>query len=349
MATIRLNPGQLDSGRRIDRIIRVLYKDIPLSVVYKLFRSGRIKVNGKKVDGSYRCNYGDSIELDLPNSLYKNRAQAAPKDTSQNNYSSLKNKAPAELYQSFLKLVLYESKDLCIVNKPKGMLSHGSGGLDELARAYYSDKIDTSLIFRPAPLHRLDRNSSGAMAISASQTGALAFSKALRDGQIGKYYLTILSGTLDSDLKNNSAIWEDKLKRNSELKQSQAAASGAYAKLEVFPLASRNSYSLVLISLLTGRTHQIRAQAAARGLALLGDKKYGGREQLFGGGFLLHSAILELPPMQGLANAQVILAPLSAWAKKLLHNNFGPEYKKEVIIKLKSYNLSFFDLINTIF
>ncbi|GAB1433596.1 RluA family pseudouridine synthase [Spirochaetota bacterium] len=328
---IILNVGPNDSGRRLDRIIRKLFGELPLSAIYKLFRNGKIKVNGKKTDSAYRCAYGDIIEVDLPDGLLQDFPVTSSKNAGRPEGFENADCLASEQNKRFSSLVLFETPDLCVVNKPKGMLSHGPGGLNELAKAYYRKRIEESLIFSPAPLHRLDRNSSGAIAIAASQLGAAAFSKALRDGKIDKYYLALVSGKL-----SQKAVWEDKILRNRQTKQSSVHKDGVHAKLEAFPLLFNETASLVLIRLHTGITHQIRVQAAARGFPLLGDKKYMGKRTSTNG-YFLHAALLYLPKEAGLDKPKAILAPLSTWAKQFLFDVFGADYGPEAVKALDLY------------
>jgi len=172
--------------------------------------------------------------------------------------------------------VLLETPDLLFVDKKAGVLVHGGdASLETDVRAYLSGRIGNSLSFSPGPLHRLDRNTSGALAFSKSIQGARSFSQALRDGLVRKTYLAILEGRLDSPRR-----WEDRLERDSISHTTTALRSeeegGKVSSLILQPLASGSGFSFVALRLETGRTHQIRAQAAGRGFPLHGDVKYGG-------------------------------------------------------------------------
>ncbi len=226
-----------------------------------------------------------------------------------------------------LPICLAETEDLVIVNKPRGMLTHGPDGLDELVRRYYADRAANSLAFTPAPLHRLDRNTSGALAVSKSLKGARDFSQALREGRIGKEYLAVLDGSMGS-----SELWTDLLVRDGDGKVTapcdlaprvqDGVHAGREARSLAVPLARAHGKTLALIRLYTGLTHQIRAQAAARGYPLAGDNKYGGSP--FAGGYILHCARLILPvPLFGPAEA-ILDAPLPADAASRIEACFGP-------------------------
>jgi 23S rRNA pseudouridine955/2504/2580 synthase len=204
------------------------------------------------------------------------------------------------------------------------MLTHGQGGVDEAARSYFASRSAASIAFTPAPLHRLDRNTSGALAVSASIAGAVAFSAALRGGLVGKAYLALLGGALKTE-----ETWIDALSRDGESGSTRVAPDGKRAIASAAPLMTRGGATLAYIRLGTGRTHQIRAQAASRGLPLLGDLKYGGSR--FQGGYILHCLSLSLPPGAGIEGGATIEAPLPEPALAALRTLFGPGFYDEML------------------
>jgi 23S rRNA pseudouridine955/2504/2580 synthase len=138
----------------------------------------------------------------------------------------------------------------------------------------------------------------------------------MREGKIKKQYLAIVEGCV-----KKADVWKDELFRDREMKKTFSGNSGGNnsgqskwknAVTRISPLMADRSCSLVFLEIETGRTHQIRAQAASRRHPLLGDRKYGGR--VLGGGFLLHAWRLYLPP----PFPSVIEAPLSENFKKKL-------------------------------
>jgi len=286
--------GPNDADRRLDRILRVLLHEVPLSGIYRIFRDGNVRVSGKKVEGSYRTKAGDSVEIRLP------AEDLLMPETARNMEPLQKNKNDEA--RSFARMIVLETPDLAVINKPRGMLTHGQGGVDEAAAAYYREQAAASIAFVPAPLHRLDRNTSGALAVSASLAGAVAFSAALRAGLIEKTYLALLGGEL-----RNEETWIDSVSRDSDAGVTSIQETGKHAEAHARPLLYHNGYTLASIRLGTGRTHQIRVQAAARGHALAGDLKYGGRQ--LPGGYLLHCASLGLPPGLCGPERRLIVAP----------------------------------------
>lgn len=256
----KFTAGPDDDGRRIDRIIRKLRPDLPLSAIYKLIRKGYIKINGKKCKQDTIIINNDVIELEL-------KPQSALNDTSKK-ISDLKNHS---LHLN--SLLVYENDDIAIINKPRGIVTHGT---DSIASNVLTEfKRSPSLSFTPAPLHRLDRNTSGLLIISKTLNGARKISKAIQEHVLEKHYLAIIEGTL-----KDKQVWIDYLIRDTaeQLTRISALAETGSEKrgiLELFPLVHNNAFTLVDIKLVTGFTHQIRSQCAARGFPLAGDKKYG--------------------------------------------------------------------------
>lgn len=306
--TQRFTIGPDDAGRRLDRLLRALYADKPLSFVYRLFRDGSVRLSGKRAEGSTRTVAGDVIEVRLRSAAALPASAPGPVD--------------AGAARRFESMIVLQTPDLVVINKPAGILTHGPDGIDTLARAYFVERMALSLAFAPAPLHRLDRNTSGALAVSASLKGATTFSQALKDGLVRKTYLALLQGDLLAE-----ARWQDSLERDTRTRTSIAAAEGKVAVAIARPLVRSNGYTLASIELHTGRTHQIRAQAAAHGLALAGDRKYGGRTFRAGasldGGYFLHCVRLVTPPDVGSDGGLDVVAPPEGSAIRLLRSVLG--------------------------
>jgi 23S rRNA pseudouridine955/2504/2580 synthase len=207
--------------------------------------------------------------------------------------------------------VVHEDENFLVINKPAGISTHG-GADDSLNLAaavlsYLEDKLPPSLSFMPGPLHRLDRGTSGLIVFGKSLEGARFFTRALLNGGVQKTYIAIVEGEL-----TKTEVWEDWLFRDTDERKTylgRGSTGGDGAKkaiCRVRPVFSNGKLSVLEVELCTGRTHQIRAQAAARGHPLLGDVKYGGlRQNVVGAdrksggkknesGFYLHAKKLEI-------------------------------------------------------
>jgi len=286
-----------DDGRRLDRILRKALKDIPLSAIHRLLRTGRVQVNGKRAHRNLIIRSGDEISLNEINSadIHKNISEKKPVNNSQPKMNLIK-----------IPEILFEGGGILVINKEPGIIVHGRDSLEEMVNNYLHDRgagMEKSLSFKPGPLHRLDKPSSGIIVFSTSLEGARTFSRLLKERKIKKYYLAIVEG----EIKENQ-FWQDELIRDENKKKSytepalidktnNVSTMSRHALTRVTPLFSAKSHSLIRAEIETGRTHQIRVQAASRGHSLLGDIKYGGNtiDQKKGNGFFLHSWIMEIP------------------------------------------------------
>jgi len=304
-----LTAGSDDSGRRLDRILRKALRQTPLSAIHRMLRQGLVLVGGCKADAGRRVLSGEIITvLDVECDTHA----AEPLKIGVKTGASLP-----------VPEILFEGSGLLILNKPAGLSVHGRGSLDSMVQSYLAPKLPPSLSFRPGPLHRLDKPSSGVLAFSAGLEGARLFSGMMRGGMINKDYLAIVEGRI-----KKAETWKDGLFRDTRIKKTftenqvgnnSERLKEKYAVTCVSPLTANKDCSLVLFRIETGRTHQIRAQAASRGHPLLGDRKYGAGP--LSGGFLLHAWRLHLPP----PFPPMIEAPLPENFRKTISKIFGTD------------------------
>jgi 23S rRNA pseudouridine955/2504/2580 synthase len=228
--------------------------------------------------------------------------------------------------------ILFEGGGLLILNKPPGLLVHGRGSLEELVRLYLKPRLPPSLSFRPGPLHRLDKPAGGIIVFSTSLEGARRFSALMRERKLRKEYLAIADGIVEHRGSRSAWItWIDELSRDREAGKTLAGPGGRNSRealTRVRPLAQAGNRTLILAEIETGRTHQIRAQAAARGHPLSGDRKYGGRP--LPGGFFLHARALEFAGNDFPGLPRRIEAPLPDSFSLKIRELFGQEIFRAV-------------------
>jgi 23S rRNA pseudouridine955/2504/2580 synthase len=310
--------GMDDVGRRLDRVARNLLAGTPLSAIHRAIRKGKVRVNGERASPERRISPGDSLQVwsGLENEVAERIPASDP--------------SPSTLP---LPKILLETPDILFVDKPAGLLVHdGRNSLDARVRAYLAPTLAPSLSFTPGPLHRLDRNTSGVLAFSKTLRGAHLFGEELKGGRVVKIYLAILSGNVQSE-----QAWSDSLVRDEATKTTfvtaktpneaeNAAHPAREALTRVFPLSFAAGQSLVALRLETGRTHQIRAQAASRGHPLVGDRKYGAPAADFP--YCLHAWILEITADLMPELPSRIVSPLPAQFSRILGESFSLDEKE---------------------
>jgi 23S rRNA pseudouridine955/2504/2580 synthase len=283
--------GANDAGRRLDRVLRKALPALPLSALHRALRKGRILLDGRPATADTRVSEGQIITV--PAEGDETRHEKAPDEIP----------APrARRSPPFPPLaILYESPDLLALNKPPGLETHGTHSLATQAAAYLDGKIAPSLSFRPGPLHRLDKPTSGIVLFGKSLAGSRCVSELLRSGALTKTYLALLDGILSAE-----QTWDFYLYRDKIMKKSFVISEGdprfPLAKRAVSiacPLATGGAppRTLAKIEIHTGLTHQIRASAARAGHPLSGDKKYGSRTRpdYPESAFFLHARRLDFP------------------------------------------------------
>ncbi|MDR2101426.1 MAG: RluA family pseudouridine synthase [Treponema sp.] len=322
---ITLTAAADDDGRRLDRILRKALPEFPLSMIHRLLRKGRILVDGRPGEAADRVRAGSLIRLPRARGTGvpgRNSPDKKPEPAGTPDFA----KSPGGLD------ILREEGGLLFLNKPPGIAVHGPGSLDTLVQAYLGEKIPPSLSFRPGPLHRLDKPTSGIIVFSVTLEGARYFSALLREGRVKKQYLALVEGEPDAP-----ALWEDPLFRDGDQKKTLPGPRGEGARIadvkiartkiartRIFPLASSSGYSLIMAEIETGRTHQIRAQGALHGFPLAGDRKYGG--SFLKGGFLLHAYTLEFQEASSPASL-ILSAPIPEKFRRRIAELFPEKIK----------------------
>lgn len=300
-----------DAGRRLDRLLRKALPGLPLSAIHRLLRKRQVLLDGKPTDASARVGAGATITV-VSDTISRPETTLATEPT--------RVRPPAQVALT-AESILWQGNGLLILNKPAGLPTHGTDSLETRARAFLADKLPPSLSFKSGPLHRLDTPTSGVIVFSTSLEGARYFSALIRGQQVRKRYLALLDGQIDKP-----ARWEDALFRDKATKKTLVVEAGAApdtkllrARTVVYPLTVNAGCSLVMVEISTGRTHQIRAQAAIHGYPLLGDRKYGGSARA--GGLLLHAYSLEFSVPSG--ETLVIKAPLPRAFYRYISAHFG--------------------------
>ena len=304
VSLITINEDQ--AGQRIDNFLVKHLKGVPKSHVYRLLRSGQVRVNSGRKKPHYKLQAGDILRV-------------PPVRISENEDAQV----PDSVLQTLKKSILFENDDIIAINKPSGIAVHkGSGlhfGVIEAFRQIYPEQT-LELV------HRLDRETSGCLLLAKNRQILAQLHELLRHEKIvriEKTYLALLHGhwregkqTVDASISKTKRSGEHMMQTDDE----GDSAISHFEPLEIFELPDNKYCSLMKINIETGRTHQIRVHAKHFGFPIIGDSKYGdkmvnqqfrklGLKRLF-----LHAQQLYLP----LADPIRLEAPLTDDLEALL-------------------------------
>jgi len=251
----KLTAASGDSGRRLDLFLAERVPELSRTRIQELIREGHVRVDGKIAKVSQRVAAGETIEFEA---LPRPAPQALPEDL------------PLEL--------LLVDDDFVIVNKPAGMVVHAGAGHSKgtLVNALLHRLGNLSAAggaLRPGHVHRLDRETSGAMVVARNDKAHEHLSEQFRSRNVRKIYLALVHGKMPRDSGTITLpISRDPRRRT---RMTARAAKGRHARTDWRVISRLDRCTLIEAALHTGRTHQIRAHFAAIGHPVVGDTLYG--------------------------------------------------------------------------
>ena len=256
-----------EEGQTLEKYIQKLLVSAPISFIYKLFRKKDVKVNGHHEDRKFIISENDEVAIYIKEEQFE---------------EFLKEKAfkPNNQIKDW---IVYEDENVLFINKPRGLLVQKSApqdeSLDQLVVEYliYKGEYDPSkeLAFKPGPAHRLDRNTSGIVAFGKNhQALELLFELFKNHDLINKHYLALVVGQMEKDKDSINAPLKKDEKTNT-VTVASLEKGGKTAKTVYKVVKAYKDYSLLDVTLLTGRTHQIRVHLAYVHHPIIGDEKYG--------------------------------------------------------------------------
>ena len=245
-------------GQRMDNFLSARLKGVPRSAVYRMIRTGQVRVNGGRCKPGTRLREGDKVRI--PPARIREQGTGVVSE---------------RVCKQIGDAILFENNDLMVLNKPSGMAVHAGSGLpwgliDGVRQLRAGEYCELA--------HRLDRETSGCLALAKSGKSLKHLTGLFRDGRVQKFYLCLLDGEMklpmievDAPLKKVQAGAERSMEVN---------ADGKPALTRFRRLQTHGGFTYAEAELLTGRTHQIRVHARHMGMPLAGEARYASKESV---------------------------------------------------------------------
>ncbi len=330
--------NQNEAGQRLDKFLGKYFNLAGKGFLYKMLRKKNITLNGKKCDGSEKLAPGDEIKLFLSEETIEKFSQVKVQPVKKTRLS-----------------IVYEDQHIVLINKPSGMLSQKAKDTDESLVEYLIDYLlDSGQLsreqlrsFRPSVCNRLDRNTSGLVAAGKSLAGLQQLSAMFKDRSMHKYYLCVVSGQVREKQLIDGYLKKDE--RTNQVKIFRQQVEGSLPiRTEYEPLAYRQGFTLLKVTLISGRTHQIRAHLSSIGHPIAGDYKYGNpkvnervKAEYGVHSQMLHSWMLVFPdmekPLEDLSQRSFTAAPPGVFSRMFPEIIKGPGQEKKSDTEEKKY------------
>jgi 23S rRNA pseudouridine955/2504/2580 synthase len=244
-----LEVGEEGEAQRVDNYLARVLKGVPKSHIYRILRSGEVRVNSGRVGPDYRLQPGDRVRVP-PIRVAVRESKARPAEFP----------------------IVYEDAAVLVVDKPSGIAVHGGSGVSFGA-------IESLRAARPQAkvlelAHRLDRDTSGLLIVAKKRSALVELHRMLREGEVEKTYLAVVKGVPERPAFEISEPLHKHVSASGERRVS-VAEGGRPAVTRIKLVKGKKDFAVLEIRLLTGRTHQIRVHLAHAGHPVLGDDKYG--------------------------------------------------------------------------
>ncbi|MGB5177864.1 MAG: 23S rRNA pseudouridine(955/2504/2580) synthase RluC [Gammaproteobacteria bacterium] len=249
----QVNVTDDEAGQRIDNFLARYLKGVPKSHIYRILRRGEVRVNSGRIRAQYKVCAGDTVRIPPVRVATPAAGNTLP-------------------MRNLEDRILFENSRCLVINKPSGIAVHGGSGLSYgVIEAFRAGRPQAPYL---ELAHRLDRETSGCLVLAKRRSFLRAFQEQLRQGEVVKHYLALVSGAWTGGKQTVTAPLCKNLLRGGE-RMVMVDETGKQAISVFKPVTRFSSATLVEVELKTGRTHQIRVHGAHIGHAIAGDEKYG--------------------------------------------------------------------------
>ena len=253
-----LNIDESGEGQRIDNFLTGYFKGVPKSHIYRILRSGEVRVDSKRVEPTHRLRVGEALRL--PPVRFGARPDPAGTRT------------PIPVASRLLPRIIYQDEALLVIDKPSGIAVHGGSGVSRGVIEQLRQELPDAEFLELA--HRLDRETSGVLLLAKKRAALVELHRMMREGGMDKRYLALVNGKW-LNVRQNIRLPLLKFHTAEGERRVAVSADGQPAHT-VFTLKKNwPEFSLLEAELKTGRTHQIRVHLAHSGFPVAGDDKYG--------------------------------------------------------------------------
>ena len=258
-----LEVGEDAEAQRIDNFLLKRLKGVPKSHVYRVLRSGEVRVNSGRVKPEYRLRVGDRVRVPPIRTSTREPRLARPLDLP----------------------IVFEDSALIVIDKPAGLAVHGGSGVS-------FGVIESLRAARPQAkflelAHRIDRDTSGLLLVAKKRSALVELHRMLREGEVEKVYTAVVAGEYRGPGEIRASL--HKYVTAAGERRVAVREDGLAAATRVSISRKTREFSILELRLLTGRTHQIRVHLAHVGHPILGDDKYGGEAKKRAPRLLLHA------------------------------------------------------------
>ena len=272
---IEIIVGKNENGQRLDRVLEKIFVNANTGFIFKMLRKKNITLNDKKADGKERLEKGASIKLWFSDESFEKLSGKKAGNIKDLVEKPIADKKSTETFKSY---IVYEDENTVIINKPAGLLSQKSNendiSVNDLLLDYLEFDSKALNTFKPSICNRLDRNTSGLLVCGKTLEGLRVNNELIKTKAVSKFYLAVVKGRVEKPGSINAWLYKDE-KTNKVTVKDKSFEGAEFIQTEYEVLDYFKDVTLLLVKLITGKTHQIRAHLSSISHPIIGDYKYG--------------------------------------------------------------------------